>query len=193
MRDPLHETDVVDEQCRVLVSNTVFDNDIKRAYEGLGKGEVVKHGPSRSWSDEFDYVSALPCHDLPEECKSLFTRYCPGHWPKSDTMEYARHCQVFFIPQGHPHSPLNERKLHWRLSKSLTERKLVFDFTEEQMLVFILLKMLKMEYCKSMFGDNFSTFHIKTAMMFCIESHPPDIWRIDNIVECATYCINILI
>jgi len=75
----------------------------------------------------------------------------------------------------------------------LTERKLMFDFTEEQMLVFILLKMLKKEYGKSKFGDTFSTFHIKTAMLFCIESHPPDIWHIDNIVECATYCINILI
>jgi len=53
--------------------------------------------------------------------------------------------------------------------------------------------MLKKEYCKLQFGDNFSTFHIKTAMMFCIESHPPDIWCIDNIVTCATYCINTLI
>jgi len=193
MRHPDHETDVVDEQGRVLVCNTVFDNEIKRACEVVGEGEIVKHGPSRSYSDEFDIVDALPCHDLPEECESLFTRSRPGHWPKSETLEFARHCQVFFIPQGHPHSPLNERKLQWRLSTSLTERKLMFDFTEEQMLVFILLKMLQKEYCKSKFGDNVSTFHIKTAMMFCIESHPPDIWRIDNIVECAIYCINILI
>jgi len=192
-RDPVHETDVVDEQGRVLVCNTLFDNVMKHACEALGEGEVVKHGPSRSWSDEFDFVAAFPCHDLPRECEFLFTRSRPGHWPKPETLEYARECQVFFIPQGHPHSPLNERKLQWRLSTSLTERKLMYDFTEEQMLVFILLKMLKKEYCKLTFGDNFSTFHIKTAMMFCIESHPPDIWRIDNIVTCATYCINILI
>jgi len=69
----------------------------------------------------------------------------------------------------------------------------MFDFTEEQMLVFILLKMLKKEYCKPMLGNKFSTFHIKTAMMFSIEKHPPDIWRIDNIVACATLCIDILI
>jgi len=75
----------------------------------------------------------------------------------------------------------------------LTVGKLVLDFTEEQMLVFILLKMLKKEYCKFKFGDNFSTFHVKTAMMFSIESHSPEIWCIDSIVECATYCINTLI
>jgi len=193
MRDPVHETDVVDEQGRVLVCNTVFDNKIKRVYEGWGKDKVVKHGPSRSYSDLFDIVRALSCHDLPEECESLFTRSRPGHWPKSETLEYARQCPVFFIPQGHPHSPFNKCKLQWRLSTSLTERKLMFDFTEEQMMVFVLLKMLKKEYCKPKFDDNFSTFHIKTAMMFCIESHPPEIWSIDNIVECATYCITILI
>jgi len=75
----------------------------------------------------------------------------------------------------------------------LAERKHMFDFTEEQILVFILLKMLKKEYCKQKFSDNFSTFHIKTAMMFSIEKHPPDIWGIDNIVACTTFCIDILI
>jgi len=130
MRDPIHETDVVDGQGRVLVCNTVYDNDLKRAHEAWGVGEVVKHGPSRSWTDEFDFVDALPCHDLPEECESLFTRSRPGHWPKSETLEFARQCPVFFIPQGHPYSPLNKRKLQWRLSTSLTERKLMFDFTE---------------------------------------------------------------
>jgi len=59
MRDPVHETDVVDEQGRVLVCNTTFDNDIKRTYAGLCEGEVVKNGPARSWSDEFDNVDAI--------------------------------------------------------------------------------------------------------------------------------------
>jgi len=111
MRDLIDETDVVDEQGRVLVCNTVFDNDLKRVHETMGKGEVVKHGPSRSYSDKYDNVLAFSCHDLPEECESLFTRSRPGHWPKSETLEYARQCPVFFIPQGHPHSPLIERKL----------------------------------------------------------------------------------
>lgn len=69
----------------------------------------------------------------------------------------------------------------------------MFDFIEEQMLVYILLKMLKKEHCETKFGDNFSTFHLKTAMLFTIERHPPDIWCIDNIVVCATYCIDTLI
>jgi len=193
MRHPANETDVVDEQDRVLVSNMSMDNLYKTVFETHGQSKFIRHGPSRSWTDKLDFVSALPCNDLPEECKIEFTRSRPGHWPKSETLEHIRQCQVFFIPQGHPHSPLNERNLQWRLSTSLAERKIMFDFTEEQMLVFMLLKMLKNDYCKQKFGDNFSTFHIKTAMMFSIEKHPPDIWRIDNIVACSTLCIDLLI
>jgi len=193
MRDKVDETDVVDEQGRVLVSNMIVDNTLKISFKGIVEGPVVKHGPSRSFSDDFDIVYAFPCNELPPECEGLFTRSSPGHWPKSQTLKYARHLPVFFIPHGHPHSPLNERTLQWRLSTSLTERQLMFDFTEEQLLVYTLLKMLRCEYSKPKFGDNFSTFHIKTAMMFAIEKHPPDIWRIDNIVACASCCIDMLI
>jgi len=190
-RNTGHLPGVVDERGRVLVCNTLLDDLGRDSRGGLGSDRIVKHGPSRSYSDEQDIVSAFPCNDLPEECEYLFTRSRPGHWPNSETLEYARQCPVFFIPQGHPRSRFNE--LQWRVSTSLTERKLIFDFSEIQMLVFILLKMLRKQYCKPKFDDNFSTFHIKTAMMFTIESHPQEIWRIDNIVECASYCIDILI
>jgi len=121
MRVTLHETDVVDKQGRVLVSNMFADNYIKSSFEKLGDNRFVRHGPSRSCTDEVDIVLAFPCNDLPEECECLFTMSRPGHWPKSETIEYARNCQVFFIAQGHPHSPLNERNLQWRLSTSLAE------------------------------------------------------------------------
>jgi len=107
MRVPLHETDVLDEQGRVLVSNMIVDTYFKSNLARLGDNRFVRHGPSRSWTDELDIVFALVCNDLPEECELLFTKSRPGHWPKPDTLKYARHCQVFFIPQGHPHSPLN--------------------------------------------------------------------------------------
>jgi len=189
MRVPVDDTDVVDEQGRVLVSNTMFDK-----FTRVQLSEVdIKHGPSRSMDFEMDIVDAFPCNDLPEECEYLFCRSKAGHWPKQKSLEYAKHCPLFLIPQGHPHSSLNERKLQWRVSTALTERVLMFDFTEVQMLVFILLKMLRLEYIKPSFGDNFSTYHIKTAMMFSVEILPPSIWRIDNIVECATHCIDILI
>jgi len=192
-RVPVDNTDVVDHEGRVLMSNMYFDLIAEQFNQRHGLDMMIKHGPSRSWTDDFDFVNAYPCNNLPEECEFLFKRSHPGHFPKPETLEYARKCPVFFIAQGHPHSDPNERKLQWRLSTTLTERALMFDFTEVQMLVYILLKMLKIEYIKPKLGDKCSTFHIKTAMMFTIEKHDAEIWCIENIVCCATHCIDTLI
>ena len=191
-RVPAHDTDVVDEKGRVILSNRIVDfffNDTLMKRYGY---DLIKHGPARSTANA-DIVHAFPCNSLPEECKFLFQRSRPGHFPKPETLDYARRCPVFFIPQGHPYSHPNERELQWRLSTTLTERALMFDFTKVQLLVYILLKMLKNEYIKPEFGDNFSTFHVKTAMMFTIEQLPPEIFQIENIIFCATSCINTLI
>jgi len=196
MTEPVHNADKVhvDEKGRLLLSNLWDDDNLKSVFKEVGfKNVFIKNGPSRSHYDKLDMVDAFPCKDFPEECDFLFQRPRAGHWPKPETLEYAKQCPVFFIPQGHPHSELKERNLQWRLSTTLTERALMFSFTEVQMLVYILLKMLKIENIKPKFGDNFSTFHIKTAMMFTVERYHPEIWCIDNIVLCATYCIDTLI
>jgi len=191
-RVPAHDTDVVDEKGRVLLSNRIVDSLFEDTFKGWGL-DMIKHGPARCVSADMDCVYEFPCNSLPEECEFLFKRSRLGHFPKPETLDYARRCPVFFIPQGHPYSHQNERELQWRLSTTLTERALMFDFTEVQLLVYILLKMLKNEYIKPEFGDNFSTFHVKTALMFTIEQLPPEIFQIENIILCATNCIKILI
>jgi len=184
---------VVDHEGRVLMSNMYFDLIAEQFNQRHGLDMMIKHGPSISWTDEIDTVYALPCNNLPKECEVLFKRPRPGHFPKPETLEYAKKGPVFFIPQGHPNSHPNDRKLQWRLSTTLTEQALMFDFTEIQLLVYILLKMLRIECIKPKLGDNFSTFHIKTAMLFTIEKLPPQTWHIENMVFCATDCINTLI
>jgi len=203
--EPLDPTDVVDAQGRVLVSNKCSDEALDKAWGHLvhhkstawgpqvSQGGLISHGPSRSWTDELDIVQALPCATLPEECQFLFQRPRPGHWPKPKTLEYARQCPAFFMPQGPANTLIEVRVLQWRLSITLIERQLMFDLTEVQMLVYILLKMMRVCYIKPQFDDNLSTFHFKTAMMFTIETHYPDIWRKDNIVACTTYCFNTLL
>jgi len=109
------------------------------------------------------------------------------------TLEYARRCPAFFVPQGPPNTVIEVRVLQWR-STTLIERQLMFDLTEVQMLEYILLKMIRVCYIKPRFNENFSTFHFKTAIMFTIENHSPDIRKNDNIVtECTTYCFNTLL
>jgi len=201
---PLDVTDEVDVEGRVRVTHMLFDDRVDASMghhikqttiqshgPQVSHGGIIVHGPSRSWTEKFDFIHALPCETLPQECEILFTRPRLGHYPKPETLQYARRCRAFLIPQGSPDS--NPRYLQWRFSTSLIERQLVFDFTEVQHLTFLLLKMMRKTYIKPRFKDNLSTFHLKTVTLFVVESHSPDIWRKDNIVNCVKYCLNTLL
>jgi len=146
----------------------------------------VKHDPSRSPTD-FDMVCALACNDLPENVRIYFKDIALATGPNHrllnmpDTLRFSS-----FHRDTHTARKMNAYYNGGCQQLWLSERT-------KLMLVYMLLKLLKTEYCKPKFGDNFITFHIKTAMLFTIERKPPDIWPIDNIVVCATYFIDTLI
>jgi len=189
MDHPVMPTDELDEEGRVLVSNKWMEDRLWEAWKHIGP--MISHGPSKSFTDNVDMVIAFPCASMPKECKFLFSRPRPGHYPKAETLERVRRCPTFLVPQGHPFS--EHKHLQWRISTSLWERFLVFDFTAEQQHVYVLLKIFRKSFIKPVVGDNLSTFHMKTAVMFTIESCQPDIWRRDNIIACAVNCLNTLL
>ncbi|XP_052814141.1 uncharacterized protein LOC128241232 [Mya arenaria] len=180
--------DEIDGEGNVFVRNDEGDNIL----QNLAGMKLISHGPSRSFGDDVDMVSAFPCARLPAECQFLFYRPRPGHWPTSDMLVQASQFPVFLVKQGYPNSPYHQRLLEWRFSTSLMERVLVFSFDINQVKVYVLLKMIRKSFLKQFVGDNLSTFHLKTAMMFTIESYPPNIWREENIVQCALYCLTTL-
>ncbi|XP_052783035.1 uncharacterized protein LOC128219262 [Mya arenaria] len=178
-------------------------------------GETLrKHGPSVSWDDNMDYVvNAFNCPVLPDECKFVFSRPRPGHWPDQSLLDEARACGTFVVPQCYSDSPKEPQKvkivgpmtddnmvtesvgslLEWRYSTSRMERLFVFDWSIQQLKVYILLKLIRITFLKPLFGDRLSTFHMKTTMMYTVENYPQDIWRDDNIIQCVTYCLNTLL
>ncbi|XP_052814438.1 uncharacterized protein LOC128241515 [Mya arenaria] len=188
MTEVFDHENVIDCEGNVFVRNDVGDNSLQ-TQAGV---KLISHGPSRSFGDDVDMVSAYQCARLPAECQFLFYRPRPGHWPTSDMLVQASQFPVFLVKQGYPDSPYHQRLLEWRFSTSLMERLLVFSFNIIQIKVYVLLKMIRKSFLKQFVGDNLSTFHIKTAMMFTIESYPPDIWREENIVQCALYCMTTL-
>ncbi|XP_052781169.1 uncharacterized protein LOC128217812 [Mya arenaria] len=58
---------------------------------------------------------------------------------------------------------------------------------------YVLIKIISKSFFKPVVGDRLSTFHIKTAMLFTIETYPPGIWKECNLVQCVIYCLNTLI
>ncbi|XP_052816756.1 uncharacterized protein LOC128243192 [Mya arenaria] len=212
---PLPETqvtlpsDVIDNEGRVLHTNSLMEaHDIIRKYSSTG--EIVQHGPSRS-NDENDYVLAYHCCSLPNDCQFLFHRPRPGHWPRADTLARARQVGVFLVPQGYSESPsrpirCRSSALHviphdpcypqsnweWRFSTSMMERLLMFDMNTVQYKTYVFIKILRKTFLKPVVGDRLSTFHMKTAMLFTIETYPPEIWREENLVHCVIYCLTTL-
>ncbi|XP_052783446.1 uncharacterized protein LOC128219616 [Mya arenaria] len=214
---PLPETnvressDMMDSEGRVLRVNTQIEYS-ERLGQQSQTGEIVQHGPSKSWNESNDMVWAFHCASLPEECKFLFHRPRPGHWPRHDTLAQARQTGVFLVPQGYTEDPSRpircksttfhvpqkypfypHSKREWRFSTSLMERLLMFNMSTVQHKVYVFLKILRKSNIKLIVDDRFSTFHMKTAMLFTIETYPPDIWREDNLVQCVIYCLTTLL
>ncbi|XP_052766110.1 uncharacterized protein LOC128207305 [Mya arenaria] len=207
VREPAVQTespdDVLISDGRVLKANTHVL--IQKYYSK--DPEIIRSGPSISNTTKVDSVFACQCAELPEECKFMFHRPRPGHWPRKDIMDKARQSVVFLVPQGYSESPARKvtrkpsafvcmipstspnypySKWQWRFSTSLMERYLMFDLTVEQVKAYTLAKVIRKSVFKPLYGDRFSTFHIKTAMMYTVENYPPTIWREDNIVQCET-------
>ncbi|XP_052817661.1 uncharacterized protein LOC128243766 [Mya arenaria] len=211
---PLPETqvdslsDVIDIEGRVLLTNTQIEF---HEYLRSGGDDLVQHGPSKSWDENIDFVTAYHCSRLPDECQFLFHRPRPGHWPIPCTLAKVRHSGVFLVPQGYSDSPSRLSRCHstalhvtqddlyypqsrweWRFSTSMMERLLMFDMNIVQRKTYVFIKILRKTFLKPIVGDRLSTFHIKTAMLFTIETYPPNIWREDNLIQCVIYCLTSL-
>ena len=94
---------------------------------------------------------------------------------------------IFLLPLGHPES--SNSPVEWRYSTSFAERLLMFALNESQLKVYILLKMIKSAYIKKIVGDRYSSYHMKTALLYTIEKHSPKIWREHSLLQCVTYCL----
>ncbi|XP_052778106.1 uncharacterized protein LOC128215462 [Mya arenaria] len=176
----------VDMEGRLLLKSTRLD-ELSKTHFG---NEYIKKGPSRSMSKHIDFVYALSCIRRPDECMFLFRRPRPGHWPTPAVLAKAIKTPTYLVHQGHPESCHPE--LEWRWSTPLIERLLIFDLNMIKLKVYTFLKILRKTYFKPYFDDRLSTYHMKTAMMFTLESYPKKIWKKNNLLQCVIFCLTTL-
>ncbi|KAH3819592.1 hypothetical protein DPMN_121331 [Dreissena polymorpha] len=161
----------MEDQGRVFLKNNLHEIHIKRTCDERFS-DFVQHGPSRTIHEEVDMVRAFYYSKLPEDCIYIFRR--PKPWPGPELLTQLKDSGVFLVPSAHIEStthwdprkhPRNNSSTkpltNWRLSTNLMERLLVSDLTLPQMKVYIVMKMIRKEFCKLLVGDRFGTFHLK--------------------------------
>ncbi|XP_052252981.1 uncharacterized protein LOC127859518 [Dreissena polymorpha] len=198
----------IDAQGRVFVKNTLNEMGDQWGCDLYGISHV-RHGPSRTLGEVIDLVRAFHCAKLPADCQFIFRRPKPGHWPSQELLTQLKDSGVFLVPTalventtnwdpGHHLATLtvrtygNSHELYWRLSTNFMERLLMFDLTITQIKVYVVMKMIRKEFCMPLVGDRLSTFHLKTALLYSVERSPHCVWKDDNLIQCLKLCLTTL-
>jgi len=126
-----------DSQGRVFHSNMA----IVRMAAALWGDNHMRHGPSNSHSEVWDFVLAFQSQTLPPEIMSWFTKMQQCYWPSQETLQAARVCGCFLVPVG-CHGSVNEN-IEWRITPNLIERLLMFSLNMVPIKCLVVLKMLK--------------------------------------------------
>jgi len=194
---PVTHTDdldfVTDSQSRVFLRNIIFVRVMAEVYGHLHLPHM-RHGPSNSWSEDWDNVMAFHCKTLPADIMSWFSKMQHGFWPSRETLQAARKCGCFLVPAGCPGS--RNEEIEWRITPNLIERLLMFSLNMVPIKCLVVLKILKkQEFVKYINCENckFTTFHCKTALFFTLNRTCPTVWTKCRLIECIVRCLQTIL
>jgi len=185
-----HPDFVTDSQGLMFYSNMA----VVRGWAEMYGDRHLRRGPSNSGREDWDFVEAFHCKTLPSEIMSWFTRMQRGYWPSQETLQAARMCGCFLVPDGH-HGSINQQ-IEWRITPNLIERLLMFSLNIVPIQCLVVLKMLKkQEFIKYIHCENckFTTFYCKTVIFFTLNRTPPTLWIKHRLVECIVRCLQTIL
>src|SRR6218665_1722530 len=143
------------------------------------------------WSDlTFDMVFSVQCPYWPSEAQEWVTRHRPHGWPSKDLIDEIVSEGCFLVGKTHPNFK-DGGDTQWRYSFSKAEMMLVSSWTDTQMYVYHVLRMMKSKFLNN--GDDkekntgICTYHLKTQMLWACEEKPVEFWEDGNLV--TSLCI----
>ena len=166
--------------------------NLQRVLE-LSSEQLERHGPALSVEAGTsqlakDIVNGLYCKDFPKCASEWLVRKRHYNWPPRCIMEACRNMGYILVSIGHPRSV--EADSQYRLSLSYQERLLITQFTSEQLMCFILLKLIKKDVLsKRMQVESLTSYHMKTCMLYMVETTPAQLWKPENLLECLVMCL----
>jgi hypothetical protein len=149
---------------------------------------VIIHEPAfQTKKNDTDCVFCLQMSTWPNDATEWVTRTRNYGWPSSLLVDklVRKGCLVVHI--GHLDSPT--RSDEWRYAFSITERTLVWTFTDVQRKCYFLLKSLCKEIIGKRIPDVITSYHMKTLMCWQIEETDPKQWFTGNLLSMIDECL----
>ena len=187
--DMPNDTFLYDRHNRVILKHTVFCQTPEM------QQLEVRNGPARSirllGSQTADTVHAFRCNAWPREAVSWAQKHSRGNWPEQSLIDKAVNSGFFLVPVGYKLS--ETENLEWIISLSLTERLLMFSMNMTQLKCYVVLKIIMKSLVIPNVGESISSYHCKTALFYCSEDTGTDFWMEDNLFQCVTRCLSLLL
>lgn len=183
----------------MYISSELF---LKNAESYCRDDKVFQHGPCHTFTfddTEYDYVCALACRKWPPQTNNWISRCGKFGWPDNLTIKNMISSGCFLVPIGSKQSRHNNDpnlEMEWRLSFVLAEQILVRAMNHCQFMCYALLKVFLLEVLNKdakKEDQKISSYFLKTAMFWCIQTDANYKWSRENFFECFWKCYKVLL
>lgn len=183
----------------MYISSELF---LKNAKSYCRDDKVFQHGPCHTFTfddTEYDYVCALACRKWPPQTNNWISRCGKFGWPDNLTIKNMISSGCFLVPIGSKQSRHNNDpnlEMEWRLSFVLAEQILVRAMNHCQFMCYALLKVFLLEVLNKdakKEDQKISSYFLKTAMFWCIQTDANHNWSRENFFECFWKCYKVLL
>src|SRR6218665_1517130 len=152
------------------------------------------HGPAlrtpAGWSTlTLDMVYSVQSPYWPSEAQEWITRKRSHGWPSKDLIDQIVNEGCFLVGKSHPNCK-DDDDTQGRYSFSKAEISLISSWSDSQMYVYHVLRMIKSEFVKYAADETktaICTYHLKTQMFWACEERPAEFWEDNNLM--TSICI----
>ncbi|VDI18312.1 Hypothetical predicted protein [Mytilus galloprovincialis] len=172
----------------LYLSTKLFISNI--AGVNFSSHQVTVHGPCISQSIEaVDFAYGLRIRCWPNVARRWIYRH-RQQWPCSVVMNEIIQSGCLVVAVGPKH--VEENDFLWRLSFSISEKKLLHSFNYTQLLCYGLLKLTLKRFINKIHivKDLLCSYFIKTSLFWLSEELSIEIFRISNLLICFNLCLD---
>ena len=136
--------------------------------------DLVRTGPAMTdYVSDIDYVFTIACDFWPRQAMEWITRRRPSAWPSTDVIQKIVQGNCHLVAKAHAKSENPE--MEWRFSFVMAEKRLIQMLTVIQKQSYLICKMLLKDQLTP--GMAFSSYCLKTTLLWTMEMVPAEVWE----------------